>query len=454
MSKSTDRRSVVSVREPDAYKLPIELLAATLAVQTFLKHKTRLSVLLRLDNTSAVAYINNLGGTVSPELVYLAKTLWMWCLERTIHITAQHLPGAQNHIADAESRTMVDRSDWKLNPILFKRIVNLFGPIEVDLFASRLTAQCPVYFSWRPDPYAAATDAFLQDWSQIRGYANPPWSLIGRVLSQVQVQQAYIILVAPVWKTQPWYPLYTSRYAEGIPLSDQTPSDNAQSRLGESVPTASRVAYLRERYREHELSEEATSLLLKSWRTKTNRSYDSLFRKWHSWCHSRGSDPFSGLVKEVLANLHDEGYIYRSLNSYRSAISSVHERVDGCPVGQHPLVIRLMKGVFNDRPPLPRYTSTWNVQMVLSYIGSLGSNGSLSLKQLSLETAMLLALTRPSRSADLSQLDIKGRQYKPDGVVFLPTGLAKQSQQGKPVATFFYPSFPSNSLLYMPCYNS
>ena len=128
----------------------------------------------------------------------------------------------------------------------------------------------------------------------------------------------------------------TSRYAE--PLSDQTPSDNAQSRLGESVPTASHVAYLRVRYRYHELSEEATSLLLKSWRTKTHRSYDSLIRKWHSWCHSRGSDPFSGHVKEVvnlLANLHDEGYTYRSLNSYRSAISSVHERVDGCPVGQH-----------------------------------------------------------------------------------------------------------------------
>ena len=151
----------------------LELLATTLAVQTFLKHKTRLSVLLRLDNTSAVAYINNLGGTISPELVDLAKTLWMWCLERNIHITAQHLPGAQNRIADVESRTMVDRSDWKLNPILFKRIVNLFGPIEVDIFASRLTAQCPLYFSWRPDPYAAESDAFLQ-----REYSNPPWSLI------------------------------------------------------------------------------------------------------------------------------------------------------------------------------------------------------------------------------------------------------------------------------------
>ena len=80
-------------------------------------------------------------------------------------------------------------------------------PIKVDMFASRLTTQCPAYFSWRPDPYAVATDAFLQDWSQIKGYANPPWSLIGRVLSKVQMDKAHIVLVAPVWKTQPWYPL-------------------------------------------------------------------------------------------------------------------------------------------------------------------------------------------------------------------------------------------------------
>ena len=185
----------------------LELLAATLAARTFLKHNRRISVLLRMDNTTAVAYINNLGGTVSKELVDLAKNLWMWCLERNINITAQHLPGIQNHIADAESRTMVDRSDWKLNPILFRKIVQYYGPIEVDLFASRLTAQCPVYFSWRPDPYATATDAFLQNWEGKHGYANPPWNLMGRVLSQVQRQQACIVLVAPVWKTQPWYPL-------------------------------------------------------------------------------------------------------------------------------------------------------------------------------------------------------------------------------------------------------
>ena len=123
----------------------------------------------------------------------------------------------------------------------------------------------------------------------------------------------------------------------------------------------------------------------------------------------------------------------------------MHERIDGYTVGQHPLVTRLMKGVFNERPPLPKYTCTWNVQRVLSYITSWGSNDSLSVKQLSRKMAMLLALTRPSRSADLSQLSLCGKQYKPEGVSFAPSGLAKQSRQGKPITEFFFPSFPHDS---------
>lgn len=56
-----------------------------------------------------------------------------------------------------------DHTDLRLNLAIFRRIDNLLGTIEVDLFASRLTAQCPAYFSWRPDPYALATDALVQD---------------------------------------------------------------------------------------------------------------------------------------------------------------------------------------------------------------------------------------------------------------------------------------------------
>ena len=139
--------------------------------------------------------------------------------------------------------------------------------------------------------------------------------------------------------------------------------------------------------------------------------------------------------------------MYSSINSYRSAISSVHEKIDGHNIGQHPLVTRLIKGVFHVRPPLPRYTQTWNVQSVLDYLRSLGDNKTLSLKHLSWKVAMLLALTRPSRSADLSQLDLSRRVYKPDGVCFYPTSLAKQSRQSSKIANFFFPSLPEDRLL-------
>ena len=35
-------------------------------------------------------------------------------------------------------------------------------PLKVDLFTSRLTHQCQRYFSWWPDPFVKATDAFPQ----------------------------------------------------------------------------------------------------------------------------------------------------------------------------------------------------------------------------------------------------------------------------------------------------
>ena len=69
----------------------------------------------------------------------------------------------------------------------------------------------------------------------------------------------------------------------------------------------------------------------------------------------------------------------------------------GYEVGQHPLVSRTLKGIFHERPPQPRYSETWNVAAVTTYIESLGENDSLSLAILTHKLVMLLALTRPSR---------------------------------------------------------
>ena len=49
-------------------------------------------------------------------------------------------------------------------------------------------------------------------------------------------------------------------------------------------PQLSVWTYLRERYTSEKLLEDAVALMLKSWRWKTNKSCDSLFGRWSSWC--------------------------------------------------------------------------------------------------------------------------------------------------------------------------
>jgi len=103
------------------------------------------------------------------------------------------------------------------------------------------------------------------------------------------------------------------------------------------------------------------------------------------WCAERNCSPISGPASDVanfLAELYEEGYQASSLNSFRSAISSVHDQIDGFTIGKHPMICRVLKGAFNVRPPVPCYTSTWNIQTVLQYLESIGPSASLSLKPL------------------------------------------------------------------------
>ena len=41
-------------------------------------------------------------------------------------------------------------------------------------------------------------------------------------------------------------------------------------------------------------------------------------------------------------------------------------------------MVQLLKEAYNLRPPLPRYSSTWDVALVVSFIAGLGVNESLS----------------------------------------------------------------------------
>ncbi|KAG0432867.1 hypothetical protein HPB47_020446 [Ixodes persulcatus] len=169
------------------------------------KEWSRGSILLELDNTAAVAAINRRGSSCSPQLTRIAHELWSWCWARGISVRAQHIPGHMNTEADQASRRVMDASSWKLCPFTFSRVNCLWGPVHTDLFADFSNHQVRHYYSWKPDPQAAAVDALSQDWTGQGLYAFPPFSLVSRCIAKLQTSNSPLILVAPVWPSQPWY---------------------------------------------------------------------------------------------------------------------------------------------------------------------------------------------------------------------------------------------------------
>jgi hypothetical protein len=117
-----------------------------------------------------------------------------------------------------------------------------------------------------------------------------------------------------------------------------------------------------------------------------------------------------------LAEQFEQGNQYRTINVLRSAISSAHVHVDNKLIGQHLLIIKLMKGVSISRPPQPRYQHTWNVATVTKYLSLFEENAKLSDKQLSQKLCMLMALACPERGSIMASLDTRYMKYFPEGV--------------------------------------
>ena len=175
-------------------------------MKAFAKDKRNIHILLKMDNSIAVFYVNRMGDTHSTVLSNLAIHLWQWCLERNVSLSAEHLPGVDNCIADKESRTIQSAAEWQLHPATFQLIMENLGTCNVDFFATWLNTQLEIFMSWRPDPEAIGSDALQLSWTSWKGYAFPPFCLIGKCLRKVREDKASLVLIAPVWRSQPWYP--------------------------------------------------------------------------------------------------------------------------------------------------------------------------------------------------------------------------------------------------------
>ena len=208
-----------------------ELYAVSIALAYFLPQLHGRRVLVRSDNMQVVHHIERLGGH-SLQLHRLMRDIWGMCLQNAICLSAEYLPGVDMVAegVDRLSRTVparephaLDRSDWKLNPIIFDNLDRRFGPFAVDRFATACNAQqrggIPLPFNSRFwEAGTAGVDAFRQNWRtddrgrRIINYGNPPFCLVARTIRHVLACKAHAVIIVPKWPAQPWWPLLSQAF--------------------------------------------------------------------------------------------------------------------------------------------------------------------------------------------------------------------------------------------------
>lgn len=195
----------------------LELKGALLAIQALLKNQRQITVSLNMDNSTAVSYINHKGGTHSMELVQLTLKLWDWCILRDIYLIARHVPGKTNTLADRESREFRDEPNWKLDP-LDPQVIKPFLSGCRTSFCHQIDSSIEAIHQL--ETRSKSTQLRCSECELERsgggggGYAFPPFNLVPAVLNKVLTDQTEIVLVAPVWQAQMWWPLLLSLLTE------------------------------------------------------------------------------------------------------------------------------------------------------------------------------------------------------------------------------------------------
>ena len=190
---------------------------------------------------------------------------------------------------------------------------------------------------------------------------------------------------------------------------------------------------------------------MQSWRDGTSKQYSVYLKKWMNFSQKQLFSTLKPNVSQVLsflASLYDSGIGYSAINTARSALSSGVELADSnLPLGQHPLINRFLKGVFQSRPSLPRYKNIWSVATVLDYLKNLPSNEEMSIDLLSKKLVMLCLLVTGCRCQDVHSMHLDNMLPGESAYKFKISTLVKTSKPGKQVPELVLVAYPSDRRL-------
>ena len=213
------------------------------------------------------------------------------------------------------------------------------------------------------------------------------------------------------------------------------------------LPKSSSAPFVGEALRSLNVSQETKELISASWRGPTQKQYNTPINRWKHYCSSRDINYLTPTIEQVLeflTEIYNTGAGHSVVSTTRSALSSVIFIPGFSRLSDHPLIKRLMKGVFNNRPPCSKYTKVWNVDSLFIYLKTLPINSNLTLKMLTLKLVILLGILSGQRVSTIHKFDILKIDIFNDQVIFHVTELLKHTRVGKPNQPFIYKAFPAD----------
>ena len=186
------------------------------------------------------------------------------------------------------------------------------------------------------------------------------------------------------------------------------------------------------------MPKDSSDILMNSWRRKTRQQYDIYLKRYNAFCKQHDINPLLPVdttVIKFLTTMFHEGYGYSSLNTARAAISCING------IGSSPLVCKFIRGVFNLRPPRPRYTTIWDVSVMLNYLRSISPASRLNLLTLSAKLVTLCALVTGHRCQTLHALNINDLHLSSFRAVFHIEALLKTNSPRNPTTVVSFSPF-------------
>ncbi len=384
----------------------LELRAVFLALKYFLPVLGGHHIIVRTDNMAVVSHINRQGGSRSPSSPLVP--------DKFLSLRAVHVPGILNLADDFLSRQKLRLGEWMLNCQTVSQIWDLFGKVEVDLFASQESSQCPLWFSLSFQT-TLGIDAFAHPWPNVSLYAFPPIKLIPAVLCRVKVSSAQSPSHSPILAL-PDLVLGANSPLVSVPLGDSDQVGLAVPASGQDLASSTRalevvgMAHTGPRAMMDILPVEVQETIASARAPATRKLYSSKWGVFESWCLARAIDPINCPVGPVLEFLQERltaGAAATTLKVYVAAIAARKE-LDEIPLGRHRMVSSFMRGVRRLRPIRPTAVPSWDLSVVLEGLVTAPFEPleSASERILTLKVTLLLALTSLKRVRDLQALSV------------------------------------------------